>query len=992
MTNETLPYLIPVAGDLRRKINALSGLWQRRWTHFLATAEADRGNQATWECGPHALGTPTYAAFAYVVTGERRWADQAAANLRRLRDDYDEGIRTSPRPDWDTWTYAAPRLRHAISLDWIWNSGALEPDEQRALADLFVEDSLRYPYVVLHHRIPPHANNQGTAQALNLVTIGYLFGIKRGNDACARHLLEFGLEHLYQQVALAPPSGHTGEGSTYHWGVEAPLIALSCATLEWISGTPCFEQALAPNGNSFRSMLSLLPKLIPPSQLLAGWDEHGYELGVSGTPLAYLAYRTGDRSWYDPIRLGDGWERSGHFAWMRDDHVWQWIFMPEPDPADDMRRCPYHPRPWAEDHVGGTLLDRAGERHLFQYWDISSQWPARTHMNPNCVQLEAWGSLLTLDGKRTPDDRFPLGADPRMQFTSWHQPDKKPNSWAAGCVAAHSCVWIDDAIDITVPAKGYETGPDQATTGQLVRHEAGDTLQLVTGEVAQFFDHVFTDLESMRRTSALVDETFWVMVDQMASARAHAYTWQLVLRTGAGRVGEKVVVRTPEQVVFHVVPLPTGGPDEGCELVDVPGFPSTLEQRCAHFRRVRSGTEVEFVTVLVPQLARRELADLTEGWTGKWDPDNRGEAEGWQHSGGEGAWQAMTFADTFYDRQAVYRSDAPDPDPTMVWMRRTVGAPAVQGDERLLLQLPRGCQIDVWIDGVSAAGAGNRTSHEITPRLLPAFVDVTESLGDGNEHEFVFRLCRQSRPGLVPPCKLHVTAEVRPPEVSLTDDGVVRVVLDDKVHTVELDRLRCPIPVRRKPTWSGDDPLSAARETAATLLTTAPATTAPRWDGTPGERRGACLWALKHPQAASHDRLLAALDDPDWVVRMVAARTLGELKVREAVPRLIRLVEEETVDKRTDPAYFPKYRLREMALYALGKIGDPAAMQACLDCMDIKEFYGVHRLAAEALGVMGDERAIPVLEKWVDIIEQETAGACERAIARIEERERSCSS
>ncbi|MCF7855058.1 MAG: hypothetical protein K9N51_09695 [Candidatus Pacebacteria bacterium] len=373
MTNN--PFLISHPDDLRTKINGLTGLWRRRWEHFLACAEAEQ-RTIRWYGSHQMCDVPTYAAFAWVVTQDPKWSAIARRDLVWLEKIYPD-MRKGAYSDRDTWMWAAPMLRRAISLDWIWDSDALSDQERDRFAELFITDALKYSYIVLRHRIPPHASNQGLAMALNLVTVGYLFGVKHGSDIRARRLMEFGLPHLLHQIAALPPDAYSGEGSTYLCGVEAPLMTLACAVLEEVTGENMLRKQFKASGNSILRALELTAYIIPPSGVLPGWDHYRFMLSTSATPSAYLASRTGDPKWYDFVMHGPGWERSGHFAWMRDGYLWQFLWMPDPTANTGRDGKPYYPEPWHEPHVGGSLLSRDDHLHLLQMWDAADQKPVR---------------------------------------------------------------------------------------------------------------------------------------------------------------------------------------------------------------------------------------------------------------------------------------------------------------------------------------------------------------------------------------------------------------------------------------------------------------------------------------------------------------------------------------------------------------------------------------------------------------------------------------
>ncbi|NJK92133.1 MAG: hypothetical protein HC904_10070 [Blastochloris sp.] len=209
-----VPFLIPDLEELRGKIGGLQGIWAKRWAYFLQTAREHQPSKE-WYAGD-SRDVPMHAVFSWLVTGEKFWEEKAAAELRWTLETYEHTLSREIQ-EHDTWIHAAAFTRKAIALDWMWASDCLSDKDREELVDLLITDSLKYPYVVLHHRVPAHANNQGLAQALNLVVVGYLFGVKHGRDVRARHLLEFGLGHLMTQVAYLRRTVTVGREAPIFW-------------------------------------------------------------------------------------------------------------------------------------------------------------------------------------------------------------------------------------------------------------------------------------------------------------------------------------------------------------------------------------------------------------------------------------------------------------------------------------------------------------------------------------------------------------------------------------------------------------------------------------------------------------------------------------------------------------------------------------------------------------------------------------------------------
>jgi hypothetical protein len=76
---------------------------------------------------------------------------------------------------------------------------------------------------------------------------------------------------------------------------------------------------------------------------------------------------------------------------------------------------------------------------------------------------------------------------------------------------------------------------------------------------------------------------------------------------------------------------------------------------------------------------------------------------------------------------------------------------------------------------------------------------------------------------------------------------------------------------------------------------------------------------------SNRDRLIRALSSKDRESRAEAARKLGDLGAKEAVPQLILLLKDESM------------LVREMAAYALGRLKDSSAIQPLIDALHSKE-------------------------------------------------------
>ncbi|NJK92131.1 MAG: hypothetical protein HC904_10060 [Blastochloris sp.] len=144
-------------------------------------------------------------------------------------------------------------------------------------------------------------------------------------------------------------------------------------------------------------------------------------------------------------------------------------------------------------------------------------------------------------------------------------------------------IWVDGKIEHCSQGGGWQQ--EKARTGQALRQDREPGLQVLAAECRDFYQPDF-DVESIRRSSALVEDKVWVVVDEIEAASSHEFTWQLVLRQGARATDYGARLHTAEQVVLDVIHLDAGR----VEWQDMPGYPSSLENPviiCASVCRVR---------------------------------------------------------------------------------------------------------------------------------------------------------------------------------------------------------------------------------------------------------------------------------------------------------------------------------------------------------------------------------------------------------------------
>ncbi|MEG4577827.1 HEAT repeat domain-containing protein [Microcoleus sp. N3A4] len=110
------------------------------------------------------------------------------------------------------------------------------------------------------------------------------------------------------------------------------------------------------------------------------------------------------------------------------------------------------------------------------------------------------------------------------------------------------------------------------------------------------------------------------------------------------------------------------------------------------------------------------------------------------------------------------------------------------------------------------------------------------------------------------------------------------------------------------------------------------------------------------------EQAIANLHSQDYSLRYYAAWWVGRFRVKEpaAIAALIDALEEES-----EQTKIGDYSLLRNAARALGKLGDKQALPALIRCLECTDYY-VREAAAQALEMLGDRDSIPRLMEFLD--------------------------
>jgi hypothetical protein len=609
------PLLIENLEELRSKLlNAKTPL-DRYWKNYLELSSLN-------PIGEFQALPP----LAWLITGEKRFEKNIRSVFLELMEMLPSAD-ASVEAQFHSYPAGAPIARFAVYLDWIWDSEILSDAERDLLGARIIDAIYSHCYLRLKGRLPA-GDNQQTSMAFACATVGYIFGKKRGSSMVAQKMFREGINRYYIILKSLNPGGWSGEGSTYQHYVTAPVLTLFTAFMEQVTGNNFFNMKLGKS--TVREYLQLSADTINTAGTLPGWDEYGNCSPELKTYLVYLARKTGSSMPLEKIlRLGM-WSENEILAWYNDDKVWTLVFWPDEQPAIDITT---KEKSWLNKNVCAKLISYNQQIDLLQMWDIiGAGMPSRAHLNPNNIELCINGIIHTVDGKGLEPDPDYFSVTSEKMFTDddyqtacsqvkfWttqagenlseheihQQAEKTFSEWPLNCafstLNAHSVVIVDD--------EGY-----RFSRKDFIGHGNGlvnlPSLKGVTGDVSEFYHDIWR-VNTMRRSSLIINDSLVLIYDSFESDLPHKYTWQLMLRPEVEIDGFCVCQQLREGETLEIATTE----DSEFSLTEIKGYPKIFEQKTHKIafdkNCDKNGT---LAVVMKPNAGRKIIRNINESWS-----------------------------------------------------------------------------------------------------------------------------------------------------------------------------------------------------------------------------------------------------------------------------------------------------------------------------------------------------------------------------------------
>lgn len=554
----------------------------------------------------HPDGYPWYVPFVALVTGEERDlepARRAVRNYVRTLDVVPFGMGLQ----FHFWCFAFPHARWALYFQWLDSIGAWDAAEAKALREKLITFQFENFFYGMRTKPEPECvDNQTMALCFSNALVGHLFSGAPAPSITAARMKEDGLRRLPDMLGGMPPSGYSGEGSTYMDYVVGPCIPFLVEFLQRVEGGDWYRRELPPHGGSAATVLQMIAREWMPNGLLLPWDHYGYSLPVRSS-IAYAARRTGEAFYTELLERHASWVHNVSIGWGFDDLVWALVWWPETVPQAAVGAGSVFTS-WAHAEIGGALVSADTDLYLMQMWDHTNPgYPTRAHVNPNAVVLAAYGSPLTVDGVPAKECTAFHYADTWKELTNVTFSVLRSN-FGPGCAGSHSVLLVD----------GWEGMRATTEYEQATQLEFDPVRQVLAADVTPLYRERWPDALAVRRRSQLIADRFWLIDDLAEFAQEHEFTSRWYFRPDLVDDGRGVTIETAEGVRLQFFPVL--GPDAK-RVQTIAGYPDRLDGAAVQVDFHQRGTACRWLWLAWPERTRRDVTDLADAWDCAPDPD-----------------------------------------------------------------------------------------------------------------------------------------------------------------------------------------------------------------------------------------------------------------------------------------------------------------------------------------------------------------------------------
>ncbi|MFN8446035.1 MAG: hypothetical protein U0175_34910 [Caldilineaceae bacterium] len=527
------PLLLDDIDELRRSVRALEEQTGRRSELWRLLKNSARSAPMNY---------PWFTPFVALITQEAQDIENARQVLRTYLSKLNP-MTFSTGLQFHFWCFAFPHAKWSLYFQWLCTLGAFARAEQAEMAQQLIQyHFLNFFYGLRTKPEPECVDNQALSLAFSNALVGYIFTQGDNPSKMAQRMLDDGLRRLPTMIGDMPPSGYSGEGSSYMDCVNGPAIPLAVELLQRITGeTGLLYRAFTTGGCLPINVLRMVAREWMPGGLLLPWDNYGYQFGVR-SPIAYAARHTGEPIFYDILEKECIWTYDIGVGWAYDDLVWTLIWWPEQLP-----KVGENSRSWFEPEVGGALVSGDQNFYVMQMWDESApEIPTRAHVNPNAVLFNGYGVPLSADGSPAPEGvpRFRF-ADTFRQVSFLTMGGEDVYNYGDGCGGAHSIILVDDWEGLRIFGER-----------QQFRNSTADlTQKTIHCDVTPLYQERYPDVLTVQRKSTLCAERFFAVEDWVEFAQPHRITSRFLLRPDLVTSEAGVKIQTPEGVTLHLIEL-----------------------------------------------------------------------------------------------------------------------------------------------------------------------------------------------------------------------------------------------------------------------------------------------------------------------------------------------------------------------------------------------------------------------------------------------------